>query len=105
MTTPGSSAYLKAALPAGYSEKSQLTCPESWCCILTCSHTQSWHALPLAVPCWAPAHSLLCLGPSVQQLVMVLAWLETVWMKAESPPDVPQLCGINPTPGERWSVA
>lgn len=38
---------------------------------------------------------------SVQQLVMVLAWLETVWMKAESPPHVPQLCGINPAPGER----
>lgn len=23
-------------------------------------------------------------------------------MKAESPPHVLQLCGINPTPGERW---
>lgn len=48
---------------------------------------------------------LLPLALSVQQLTMAMAWLETVWMKAESLYHMSQLCGRNPASGERWSLA
>lgn len=104
---------LRQGIHQAKTEKGPVTCPESPCCILALIEPQLQPHPVLKHP--APASALLgpsspssLLGPlysAAGRSLALAAWLEAVWMKAESPSHMPQLHGINPASGERWSLA